>query len=111
MSSPVSSCSGGGSQSEGSGGTTHVGVMDVHRNADGSVTISLWGATEVFSYSSANGGWVSNGGSSLMGDQNLFDDTTGWTVVVQVDGDGNRSIWMCHGGDCVAVKQSEGYSP
>jgi hypothetical protein len=85
--------------------------LEVDPNADGSVTLTLNGETEDFTYSAGAGGWVGEEGSFLIGGPDLFDDATGWSVILSLDENGNPSIEICHGGQCEPVRLDERYTP
>ena len=78
--------------------------VDVARNNDGTVLLSIFGAPENFAYDGAAGGWAGAEGSSFEGVENAFDDPTGWAVIIALsESGGPPSVELCHNGDCAAL--------
>ena len=77
--------------------------VDVARDTDGTVRLSIFGAPENFAYDRETGGWAGAEGSSFRGMENAFDDPTGWSVIIALSASGGTSIEICHNGDCVAL--------
>lgn len=78
--------------------------VDVARNKDGSVLLSLFGAPENFSYDGATGGWAGAEGSSFEAVENAFDDPTGWSVIIALSESGPPSLEICHYGDSAPLR-------
>jgi hypothetical protein len=78
--------------------------VGVARNNDGTVLLSIFGAPENFSYDRATGGWAGAEGSSFEAVENVFDDPTGWSVIIGLAQSGQPpSVELCHNGDCAAL--------
>jgi len=77
--------------------------VDVVRDNDGTVRLSIFGAPENFAYDQTTGGWAGAEGSSFRGMENAFDDPTGWSVIIALSESGGPSIEICHNGDCAAL--------
>jgi len=73
--------------------------VDVEKNSDGSVLLSLFDEPESFSYDPAVGLWIGAEESSFKGAENAFDDTTGWSIAIALSENGPRTIEICHNGD------------
>ena len=74
--------------------------VDVARNADGTVLLSLFDAPETFSYHRATGDWIGADGSSFKGEADAFDDVAGWSITLAFSDDrAVPSIGLCHNGD------------
>ena len=78
--------------------------VDVARNKDGTVLLSIFGAPENFSYDGATGGWAGAEGSSFKGMEDAFDDPTGWAVIIALSESGPASLEICHYGDSAPLR-------
>jgi hypothetical protein len=79
--------------------------VDVARNHDGTVLLSIFGAPENFAYDGATGGWAGAEGSSFEGAESAFDDPTGWAVIIALsESGGPPSLEICHNGDSAALR-------
>jgi hypothetical protein len=90
-------------EQEPDGSQTAVVPVDLQTNADGTVTATAGdGYPETFTYDPALGGWVGDGGSVIMGDQNLFDSDAHIEIVRDIHG--NDTFYFCNADGCVAAR-------
>jgi hypothetical protein len=73
--------------------------MKVERAPDRHITLKVLTFSETFTYDSRAGSWIGKEGSTLVGGSDLFEQTSGWTMMVKFHNGEVRSASISHYGE------------
>ena len=74
--------------------------IKVEPGPDRQITLTVLTFSETFTYDSRARAWIGDGGSCLIGGCDLFDQKSGWTMIVRFDNGEVRSASISHNGEC-----------
>jgi hypothetical protein len=73
--------------------------IKVDLTSEGQITLTVLTFSETFTYDSTASAWIGDGGSWLIGGGDLFDQRSGWTIIVRFHKGKVRSASISHDGD------------
>jgi hypothetical protein len=73
--------------------------IKVDLTSDGKIALTVFTFSETFTYDSTASAWVGDGGSWLIGGSDLFDQRSGWTIIVRFHKGKVRSASISHNGE------------